>query len=294
MKDIFFTTGICLLLIATGLLINWSGQSDGQYLITFINTLIPLAAAFIGAYYASHLMTKREKALAEKNKMDIANKWILMAEQARSNLISIKSTYQKGLEDQPLQRTVSIPPIILSVDPFKEEYSKLSFILPKKDDKDPSPWSQITRIRAMFENFNFLLTLWEKRNEQILSARHKLSEVSEAGLARTFSLKELIDCIGEGPALVLIDFTEQAIHLTDDILVELNSFIHSFPAYANEIIDKDKTKPYGSVITFHDDQEGLIKSMIVRSPTLNHSAMAATFKLTPDEIQARYFYGYKR
>ena len=65
--------------------------------------------------------------------MNASNKWTLKAEEARSELITIKGNYHGSLTEIPYQRMSAVPTILFHAKAIEESYQELSFILPDKN-----------------------------------------------------------------------------------------------------------------------------------------------------------------
>lgn len=103
---------------------------------------------------------------------------MLLAEGASSSLVAIKANYHGKLGNNPFQRTLSTHSIIHSTRKLDVNLSSLSFIIPRKEDKKSQEikWRQLPRIRAMIENYNFIIELWDKRSEIERPIKRKVSE----------------------------------------------------------------------------------------------------------------------
>lgn len=103
----------------------------------FKDYLFPIASAFftslLGAGVAYYTLRHQEGIQIEKQKMDAANKWLLLVESARSTLLAIKSNYHGELTADPVQRVGIVPNILIHADPIVERYDELSFIIPRSD-----------------------------------------------------------------------------------------------------------------------------------------------------------------
>ena len=107
-------------------------QQEPNY---FKDYMFPIASALftslLGAGIAFLTIKHQEDLKIEKTKMDSTNKWTLLAEEARSTLIAIKSNYHGNLTEIPAQRLSAIPSILFHATPITERYEELSFIVSK-------------------------------------------------------------------------------------------------------------------------------------------------------------------
>jgi hypothetical protein len=145
----------------------------------FKDYIFPIASAFfismLGAGIAYFSLRSQENIQIEKEKMNNTNKWMFLLEEAQAALIAIKGNYYNKLSDNPIQRISAIPSILFNAQPISEKLESLSFIVKKANaDVEPKKWSQIFRIRAMVNNYNYLLDLWNQRNEIERPMKEKL------------------------------------------------------------------------------------------------------------------------
>lgn len=265
----------------------------------FKDYLFPIVSAFFSsllgagvAYFSFHY---QERLKIEKDKMNAANQWTLIAEGALSSLIAIKANYHGKLTEDPIQRAFQIPTILGSSKPIAEELTVLSFVVPKSNRKSNSnpKWSQLPLIRTMIINYNCLLEIWEERNLRARPIREKVMQrFPNKALAdiNIDQIAEITECVGIINLLSLIDLTEKIIKLTDDIIVELSDFLLNFPKLAKSLIKKDKLKKYGSIIEYNNEN---ILEFIIKSPEVNYLALSKVFGQSPEEIKKRYQTGYE-
>lgn len=265
----------------------------------FKDYLFPIASAFftssLGAVIAYYILNRQEYVQIEKDKMNASNKWTLDIEQARSNLIAIKDNYNGELTDIPLQRVGAIRSILFHAQSIPENFRDLSFIVPKgnKSKTDLPKWSQIPRIRAMISNYNYLLKLWDQRNERNQSFKEIiLASIGNKAYAK-LTLQEVENAIGKANLVILIDLTERCITLTDDIIVELDSFLSDFPAFAKTKVDTKRLKKYGTIITYSNNGNEALLKLIKKSPTVDYSSVEYLFGETDEVIKKKHKTGYE-
>jgi len=263
----------------------------------FKDYIFPIASAFfsaiLGGAVALLFFRYQEKISVEKHKMNSVNKWTLLADEARANLISIKQNYHGTLTEKPIQRALAIPSVLFSSQSIKENYSELYFIVPKAGAGKIAKWSQIPRIRAMIHNYNYLQELWLKRNEiegPITEAVLKMySDKAHADV----TLDEVLSCVGAVQLSSLVDLTEHVVKLTDDILVELDSFLEEFPAYAKTLIKYKKMKRYGAILTYSKNEDVNLLEIFNKSPQANYESIVDLFGVSQEALQSRYVTGYE-
>ena len=281
----------------TELLVNAieSLKQDPSYIKDYI---FPIASALftslLGAGIAYFTLRYQEGIQIEKNKMDTVNKWTLLADEARSILIVIKSNYHGKLSDSPIQRALAIPTVLFTATPINEEYSHLSFLVPKliKGTVEDPKWSQIPIIRTMIHNYNYLLELWVKRNEVERPIKEKLVQKYSQNAYADVNPEQIIKCVGAADWAILVDLTEHVTKLTDDLLVEFDAFLRDFPKYAKTLIKTKRLKRYGSVLTYSNNGNKKLLAMLEKSLSSNYESVTELFGSTVEQLQERYKTGY--
>jgi len=265
----------------------------------FKDYIFPIASAFftsiLGATIAYYTLNRQEYVQIEKEKMNASNKWTLDIEQARSNLLAIKGNYNGKLTDLPIQRVGAIPSILFHAQPIPEKFNDLSFIVPKesKSKAELPKWSQIPRIRAMVSNYNYLLKLWEQRNE-INQNFKEMILVSIGNIAyANLTLQQVEVAVGKANLSILIDLSERCITLTDDIIVELDNFLSEFPAFAKTKIDTKRLKKFGTVISYSNNGNEALLELINKSPIVDFSTVEYLFGENDADIKKRQKTGYE-
>lgn len=259
--------------------------------------IFPVASALftsvLGAGIAFFILRHQEEMQFEKDKMNHANKWTLKIEQARASLIAIKGNYNGQLLSDPFQRISAISTILFHAQPIAEDYQDLSFIVPKKG-QEPEKWSQITQVRAMTSNYNYLLKLWEQRNDINQAFKEKLLQAHGSNAHMTLSINDVIQAVGRADVVILIDLTERVIKLTDDLIRETDDFLSKFPEYAKSKIKYKRLKKYGSVLTYSNNDNKKLLELIERSPEVDFSSVEDLFGSISDEIKKSYENGYEQ
>lgn len=266
----------------------------------FKDYVFPIASAFftsiLGATIAYFTLKYQESIQIEKDKMNSANKWILLADSARSTLLSIKSNYYKKLTDSPIQRSLVIPDILFYADRISENFQDLSFIVPIADatTTDYPKWSQIPRIYSMFSNYNYLLKLWEQRNEINQPFQEELlKQYPNQGYAH-ISNEKVISSVDHVKLVRLIDLTERVIKITDDILLELDDFLSEFPNYTKQLINVKRLKKYGSILLYSNNDNQELLSLLKRVPEVDFSSVESLYGQSADEIKEQHKTGYEQ
>lgn len=265
----------------------------------FRDYLFPIASAFfssiLGAGIAYFVLRYQEDIQIEKEKMNSANKWTLLVEQARSNLIAIKNNYHGKLSDIPFQRLATIPTVLFHASPINESYQNLSFIAPKAGVTSIkyNKWSQIPRINAMISNYNYLLRLWEQRNNVYRPVIEEIIIRNSNNALINLSQEQAISLVGAAKISQLIDITEIVLKLTDDLIIEFTDFLTEFPKYAKQIIRVKRLKRYGSVLTYLTEENSLLLAQIEKTPKVNFETVLDLFGKSTDEMEEKFKTGYE-
>lgn len=272
-------------------------QSLKQESNLFKDYLFPILSAFfasiLGATAAYFSLKYHHYVETEKEKLDIINKWFLVGEEARSNLIAIKQNYHGTLNDHPIQRMLALPTILFIAAPIAEDYSKLSFLIPKGPSNSGPKWSQIPRIRAMIHNYNYLLELWRKRNEIERPIKEAILYQFPATTYDAIDPDQVMGYADKASLLLLIDLTEHVIRLTDDLLIEFNDFSSNFPNYAKILINLKQVEHYGSVLSNPLNGTKKLAAIHAKSPEANYQPVTELFGMTVEQLKQRHTTGYE-
>lgn len=280
-----------------------------QQLITAINELkpeqnlfreyiFPIASAFLssllGAAIAYFTLKRRENIEIEKGKMDIANRWTLLVEGARSELIAIKDNYHGTLNNIPLARLGMIPTILHNEEKLIVDYQELSFLVPKgtSDDSAYPKWSQISLYRTMIGNYNHTMFLWNQRNLLNEEFKSRLTATHGDAVMQGFNTARALEAIGQPFLIKFIDLTERLIKLTDDLIVEMDNFLDEFPRFVKTKIKYKQLNKYGSILSYSNNGNELLLKMLEKSPSPDFTMLEHLFGETHESIIKRHETGY--
>lgn len=261
--------------------------------------IFPIVSAFfsalLGAGVAYSVLKYQEDIKIEKDKMDISNKWTLIAENALASLVAIKTNYINELNDNPIQRALKVPTILHNAKPINEEVLDLIFLVPKKDDEiaQDIKWRGLPRIRSMISNYNFLLSVWEKRNVVDRPIKVKLhQDYSEVAFVEV-SKEQVIDSVGIHSLIELVDLTQRTIKSTDELIIEFHDFVINFPDIAKGIIKTGKIKKYGSIITYKSEENPNLLEKLEKAPEVDYEVLSELFGIDAGDVRNSYTTGYE-
>jgi len=266
----------------------------------FKDYAFPITSAFftslLGAGIAYFTLRRQEGIQIEKDKMDSSNKWTLKVEEARSTLIAIKNNYHGQLGHNPFQRLSAIPNILFHAVEITENYQDLSFIVPSSNDveADNIKWNQLSRIRIMISNYNYLLKLWGQRND--INQRFKENLLKHHGdkAYAKLSLDDAISANGRANMVILIDLTENVVKLTDNLIQEMDNFLNEFPIFVKTKIKTKRLKRYGSILTFSNNGNEKLLNLLEPSPEVDFRSVEVLFGESSEVIKQRHTTGYEK
>ena len=264
----------------------------------FKDYLFPIVGSFLsailGAFVAYFTLQFQEKNKAEKEKLQVCNDWTLSVEGLFQSLIALKGNYYKNITGDPFQRALHVRSIIGENPPIKRNVSELSFLVPRKDDPSSLDvkWRSLSRINGVISNYNLILKIWDKRNSIERPLREKLITAFGDKAYADLKHQQILATLSERDLVSLIDLTEKAIHLTDDIILELNDFLCNFPNVAKSLIKIKKVKKYGRLISFDNSENNFLQTLMKKCPELECKMLVTLYRKPESEIQKLYDNGY--
>lgn len=262
----------------------------------FYPGLVAFFSSILGGTVAYITIVIQERNSLKRVQVASINKCVLYADDAFQNLLAIKRNYHNKINSDPIQRAVHIPRMLFDESNIDYDYSALSFISPKSKELNliPHKWSQIPRIRAMFKNYNYLLVLWDKRNQLISPIVDTL--ISSRGSAfRDISNTEILSLISNASIGELIDINEHTIILTDAIITELHDFLNNFSPFAKSTLTPFDPIKHGRILEFSFEKNQTIEDILVQSPTTDFRSVCSIFGVTDASIlEDRYKTGYEQ
>lgn len=263
-----------------------------DYLFPIITGAFSSLLGFIVAYFT---LKYQENTQTQKERIKTINDWMLLAEGASASLVAIKANYHGKLENNPFQRTLSTRSIIHSTKKLDTNLSSLSFIIPRKEDKNSQEikWRQLPLIRAMFENYNFIIELWDKRSEIERPIKEKLVKDYGTLAFAEVDRERIFKSVNPSEFIVLMDLTERAIKYTDDLIIEINDFMTEFPETGKSFINKKSLDNYGPVITYSAEGNQKLLTLIKKSPEVDYQILAELLGETEEQVRSEYTTGYE-
>lgn len=264
-----------------------------DYLFPVIGGAFSALLGFAVAYFT---LRYQENTQTQKDKINNINDWMLLADGAIASLITIKSTYHGKLENNPFQRTLSIRSMLQSKKRLDKNLSSLSFIIPREEDKKSQEvkWRQLPKIRAMIENYNYVIELWNKRSEIERPITERIvQDYGTLGFVNV-TREQIFKSVNPSEFITLIDLTEKAIKLTDDLIIELQDFMMDFPEIGKSLINEKYLKKFGFIIILSTETNAKIFSFIDKSPEVDYKILAELFGQTEEQVKNEYITGYEQ
>ncbi|MGL1933128.1 MAG: hypothetical protein OCC45_15445 [Desulfotalea sp.] len=250
------------------------------------NYILPIGTVLISgllgggvAYYSLH---NQEKNKIEIQKIDSINNTIISVIEIRTRLISIKENYIGKITNEPIQRVLNIPSLLLNETKIDVNLGRLSFLAPNKKATEIQKWESITLISTLFSNYNLLQNILVKRNEMILDLFSKL----EKYMGIPLDLKKLEDTLGKGTILKLIDLTELSLMLVDELIIETSDFLIEFHKIAKTKIDPTVLRKYGTILQIILPESN--KDFIAKTPEVDLDLLSQILGRPVDELTKKY------
>jgi hypothetical protein len=245
-----------------------------------------LFSSLIGAVVGYRVYLRQEKLTAEKRKLDILNRWILIADEIHQSLLALKFNYHGGLTSHPYQRFLAIPSIIGINKEYQFDYYELAFIT---DLDSNNKWLNVGYLRSLFSNYEALRKLWVVRNEYNERVRIEFFNSQSSNKAYVdLNDAEIELYINQANLSFLIDCTERCIRLTDDLITEFYNFFNEFPLAIKHKVDLNLIKNHGFIIAFDMERNEAIKPLLIDSPKPDYMKISQITGRSVDELIERY------
>lgn len=164
------------------------------------------------------------------------NEVTLLANRCFTNLSVIRSNYSALLSSSLHERMFQVP-IIKSVIFEAVDFSvltKLHFLTPLEGEEG-AKWSQVTKIEALFANYNVLMLMWEERNE-LREQVHE--ELIEKGFFERERVEPAYIFLNSSTRGKCVNFTERVLSLTKELYVDLGDFLSGFNNAYEPLLDQ--------------------------------------------------------
>ena len=260
----------------------------------FRDYLFPVVSGFfsaiLGACVAYFALGFQERNQLERSKLITCNDWTITIEDLFQSLIALKENYWSELGSHPFQRALAVRSLIDPRKSIEKNVADLSFLVPTKSDPDSLKvkWRSLSRIGGLISNYNTLLSIWEKRNSFERPLREKLLNACGDSAFAEISHAEALRILGAKDLLSLIDLTERAVMLTDDLVIETNNFLEEFPGAAKSVIDMKRTKGFGTLIAFKNQDNPHLQDLLPRCPELDCKPLVGLFGEPEEKIKEHY------
>ncbi len=246
-----------------------------------------LTSGLLGVGVAYYTVNQQEHTKIQIEKIKAINNTLLKALEVRDGLIAIKQNYFGKISDEPINRMLTVPPILLTTSKIDIDLGALSFIAPSVDTTDVHKFESIGYISTIFSNYNILLDAWDKRNTIIEGLMPQIIPL----LGQPLDFKKIQEILGRGNIKLLSELTERVLHLTDDILKGVSEFLIGFGELAKRNIDKRVTKKFGNVLTIVlPDLSKLspLGDLNTNIPEVNFDQLSELLSIEAIELKDRY------
>lgn len=236
--------------------------------------LMGLFSALIGAVVAFGVFIRQEKLRSQESNPKSANQFMVYANQALGNLLSIKEIYHGRLTEglHPIVRALKVPPIRNLLREIDCDISSLNFIFRSVDS---CPAAQPFAIMTMFENYNLAVVNWERHSE----LRGHIQQCLVSDNEDKLHADDIEKVVPKNVLHSYIHLTESLLKLTDDLIIELSGFIYTFPDVAEHAIAPEVLDIYGGVIRVaaNENEKVRIDFLMKRVPQPDLNWIAKNF-----------------
>jgi hypothetical protein len=247
-------------------------------------------SAILGAVVAYGTLRLQHRHDAERQKLEILNRWTLNAEQRLQSLIAIKANYHRQLTADPFQRLLRIPSVLGVFSRPEDSAAELSFILPERSDTDGlnEKWRQVPRISALFSNYETLMSLWAKRNEIERPWREGLVNAAGGQATLAVSFEDAVRATSHAQIITLIGITEQVVKMTDDVMLELNDFIYRFPSIGEAVLNMKVARRFGKIANVSAALTVERAGLLERSPAVDIKQLSLMSGIAEESLAEMY------
>ena len=235
-----------------------------------------LFSSLIGALVGYKVYLRQEKLTIERGKLDIANKWSIMAYQMHQQLISIKANYYDRLNSShPIARAFSVPAILIPHKNYEFNYFELIPIMGGEGKHN------LGMLACIFDNYLNLFPILQQRNGLYLEIIHELKK-------EDIQFNQITNFVERENLNKLIDLTELTVRRLDDLVTELYAFMSDFPEQAKKAIDSKIIKTYGGLAQFNFTSNQKFQRLLKDVPSPDYSLLSEMTGRSPEELKLRY------
>jgi hypothetical protein len=211
-----------------------------SYVLPFLSLLLGAAIGFFSFLYQERFKEKRDQ-------LRTANKWILNGVDMFHSLERYKRVYSPkiGTNTEPVGRAMAIPELRVKPDEYPLQLGELVFLL----GVDDAEW-ELMRIRALFSNFSVLNTLWSQHSNTRKYITERILQFNGGVSFSQIDANLLFRVIPHNELINHILLTEQAVRLTDDLIIECHKFMVELPALVKKRLKQGRFK-IGTVVSVH-------------------------------------------
>lgn len=150
-------------------------------------------------------------------------------------------------------------------------------------------WSNIPYLRTLFSNYSSLISIWKTRNNLNEKVRSQIMKANDKNITYIDLVDSQIEAFANQSDLAaLIDLTETALRLTDDLIIEFHNFLNEFPNTVKDKIKLNLIKNYGFVLRYDSSNNESIKSILKVTPLPNYAKLSIILGRSEEELMARY------
>ena len=142
---------------------------------------------------------------------------------------------------------------------------------------------------TLFSNYSILFLMWKTRNNLNDKVRSKIINANNQNTTYIDLVDSKIEKLANQSDLVaLIDLTERALRLTDDLIVEFYKFLNEFPEITKERTNLKLIKNYCVILQYDASDNKNIELILNESPSPNYKKLSTILGRSEEELMARY------
>ncbi|EIJ0939691.1 hypothetical protein NMR47_003525 [Vibrio cholerae] len=110
-------------------------------------------------------------------------------------------------------------------------------------------------------------------------------------MGKPINYQLLQQLIGDGLITQLSDLTERALHMTDDLLIEVSSFLIGFSEVAKTKVERRVVKKFGNILSAtlpNSSDFSKAVDIVSKVPEVNYKLLSQLHGRSEQEIRERY------